>query len=116
MAFTTVGDVVTQVRVFLQDTAGDRFTDAELAQNVNSGIIEMRRLRPDLFRSVLLTTLPQYTTAQFASTLAVDQMYIPALVFYVTGLAQLRDAEESTDARAVALLGAFNSKLLTPTA
>lgn len=112
MAYRTVGDVIAQVRTLLQDedASGYRYTDATLIQALNSALLDTRRIRPDIFRK-RLDDVPQYSTSDMAAGLYYEPMYVPALVYYVTGLAQLRDAEEATDARATQLLQAFGQKM-----
>lgn len=114
MAFKTVGDVIEQVRVLLQDedAASYRYSNASLVQALNSGLLETLRLRPDIYRTRRLQP-PQYTVNLLDEPIAYEPMYIPGLVNYVVGLAQLRDAEESTDGRAAALLNTFTTKLVS---
>lgn len=111
MAFNTVGDLITQARVLLQDVDGDRYTDAMMVQALNEGLLETRRLRPDLFRG-RMGQVPQYTTAQLTANLAYEPMYIPALVNYVVGRVQMQDQEEFSDARAGIFVNAFTSRLV----
>lgn len=111
MAFNTVGDLITQARVLLQDVDSDRYTDAVMVQALNEGLLETRRLRPDLFRG-RMAQVPQYTTAQLAAHLTYEPMYIPALVNYVVGRVQLQDQEEFDDNRAALFMNAFTSRLV----
>lgn len=114
MAYKTVGEVIAQVRVLLEDTdtALQRYSDDVLIQQLNAGLLDSRRIRPDLFRSTL-DDVPQYTVNDIVAgtELAYEQMFVPTLVYYVTGLAQLSDSEEDTDQRATVLIGAFDKKL-----
>jgi hypothetical protein len=85
-----------------------------IAQAVNLAVLECRRLRPDLFLSTPSTPLsdpPSFTVS--GTTVSIDVQYRTALVFYVTGFVGIRDAEESSDARAAAFMGMFRSLLGT---
>jgi hypothetical protein len=116
MALTTVADYVSTARVLLQDTVADyRYSDAELVEGLNRGVREMARIRPDLYFKSLRSgqSMDTYTTASQSTTVAVDQRYQSALLYYVVGLAQLRDDETTQDARSIALLNRFVSQLTT---
>jgi len=112
MAYLKVGDVITQVRVLLQDedAEGYRYSLNSLMQALNEGLLETRRLRPDIYRHRRLD-VPQYTVDQLDQFIDYEQMYLPGLIAYTAGMAQLRDSEEATDQRAAALLNTFTTKL-----
>lgn len=110
MAFRTVGDIITEARVLLQDVDSERYTDAQMVQALNEGLLETRRLRPDMYRN-RLSNVPQYTTADFATLIIYEQMYTPALVNFVTGRIQMQDDEANSDGRAVVFINTFISKL-----
>ena len=108
----TVQDYITRVRVLLLDQVSPyRYPDADLVASLNEGILEARRLRPDLMLSYFRTTLPEYSTASLGTTVAIDQMYRTAFVYYMAGQAQLRDEEDTQDARAAAFLTKFHTML-----
>lgn len=105
-----VSDYVTASRVLLQDTVAPyRYPDADLVLALSMGILDARRLRPDLFINV--TTLP-FFTANDGTLVAIDQQYRNAFVYYMTGMAQLRDDEDTQDARAAAFMGKFTAELV----
>lgn len=114
--FDTIGGLLAQVRVLLMDTdttgAGYRYTTASLITNLNQGLLEMFRLRPDLFleRNFIV---PQYDVLHLVDTPPVEQQYVPLLIYYVVGLTQLRDDEQNQDARAVAFMKQFSTSLLS---
>lgn len=110
MAFKTVGDIITQARVLLQDVDAERYPDADMVQALNEGLLETRRLRPDIYRD-RLSNVPQYTTAQFATLIDYEQMYLPALTNFVAGRVQMQDDEANSDGRAVVFMNTFISKL-----
>lgn len=112
MAIGTVSELITQARVLLQDTIVDyRYSDAELLVALSMAMLEARRIRPDLFIDDL-DDVPTYS-ANDNTVIAIDQQYRPGLLYYVVGMAQLRDDDQATDQRAGALLGRFTAQLLT---
>ena len=115
MALDTVADYVRNARVLLQDTVADyRYSDTELVEGLNLGLLEVRRLRPDLMRSYFRSSIPTYTTTSMSTTaVAMDPMYRVSLLYYICGQAQLRDDENSQDARASVFLNKFVAQMLT---
>jgi len=116
MAYATVGDVIAQVRVLLEDSDTDlqRYSDAILIQQLNSGLLDSKRIRPDLYRGAsAMGTVPQYQVSDIAGNtpIAYDSQFIPTLVYYVAGLAQLSDSEEPNDERATAMIQVFGKGL-----
>jgi hypothetical protein len=114
-ALETVGAYLKESRVLLQDTRVPyRYSDAELVDCLNTGILEARRLRADLFLPTF--TIPYFDTSgtiNSTAKVAIDPMYRPAFLYYIVGKAQLRDEESTTDQRASAFLTKFTSQLLT---
>lgn len=111
--YLTVGDVVTQIRGILQDDSGERWPDTKVYQSLNMGMLEARRLRPDMFRGVL-DNIPQYDPAADAGTfIYLEQQYVPALVIYTAGMLQAFDIEGVEDQRAAAMLSTFTAKMIT---
>ncbi len=107
---STVADYLADARVLLQDADGDRYTDAELIRALNIGLMEARRLRSDLFIATP-SAVPIYTTS--GQTVDFDLQYRASLLYYVVGMASLRDAEDVQDKRAAALMGRFTAQLLS---
>ena len=108
----TVQDYITRARVLLLDEVVEyRYTDAQLIASLNEAILEARRLRPDLMLSYFRVSLPEYTVGNLAATVAVDQMYRTSFVYYIAGQAQLRDSEDTSDARGAGFLAKFKSDL-----
>lgn len=113
-ALDTVADYIAHARVLLQDTVSDyRYSDAELVDNLNMGLLEMRRLRPDLMIASFGTTIPLYSELSTGTAVACDPQYRPALLYYICGQAQLRDDEATTDSRATVFLNKFTAQMLT---
>ena len=114
MALDTVQDYFDRSRVLLQDeVAPYRYHNHDLVENLNMGIMEARRLRPDLLRSYFRTSLPDYSTSTMNATVPIDPMYRVAFVYYICGQAQLRDDENVQDSRAAAFLNKFAAQMLT---
>lgn len=113
--FSQIGGLISQVRTLLQDQslAGSeyRYSDDSLIMNLNMGLLEMFRIRPDIFLAEYFT-VPQYTIGQFDSALPIEQQFVPSLIYYIVGMTQLRDDEGEQDARASAFLGKFTSSLV----
>lgn len=110
MALDTVGEIITRARELIQDTITPyRYSDASMLDILNSGLLEIRLKRPDLF--LPSRQAPEYTSSSAA--LALDPQYRMSLVYYVAGHAQLRDDEDTQDSRASALINKFTSQLLT---
>jgi hypothetical protein len=114
MALDTVQDYVDRARVLLLDQVEPyRYPTADLVENLNMGILEMRRLRPDLLLSKFRTTLPEYSAGALSTQVDMDPQYRMSLIYYICGHAQLRDDENVQDSRAVTFLNKFTSQLLT---
>ena len=112
-ALDTVAKVTAYARVLLQDTLEPyRYPDADLLAALNTGLMDARRLRPDLFLSSPKVT-PSYEIVD-NTVIAIDQQYRMALVYFVIGQAQLRDEEDVTDARAASFLAKFAEMMISP--
>jgi hypothetical protein len=110
MALDLVSDYLTASRIILQDEVTPyRYSDASLILALNLGLLETRRIRPDIFLKV--ATVPTYTTT--TQTVAFDPQYRVALLYYICGQAQLRDDEQTQDTRAAIFMNKFTSQLLT---
>jgi hypothetical protein len=109
---STVEDYVREARVLLQDLLVPyRYSDDELISALNMGLEQMHKLRRDLFLKYDAT--PYYPTLA-ATEVDIDPGYRRPLLFFMVGHSQLRDEEETTDARASAFLNAFAAQLSAP--
>lgn len=114
MALDTVQDYVDRARVLLLDQVEPyRYETADLVENLNMGIMEARRLRPDLVKSYFRTSLPDFSTSDMSAAVPIDPQYRPAFVYYICGQAQLRDDENVQDSRAVTFLNKFVAQLIS---
>lgn len=114
MALDTVQDYVDRARVLLLDQVEPyRYPTADLVEALNMGILEARRLRPELFQSYFRSTLPDFTTGALNVTVPIDPQYRVSFVYYICGQAQLRDDENNQDSRSAAFLNKFVSQMLS---
>lgn len=118
----TVADALNDARALLQDTGADnnpvRYSQDDLVAYFNSALIELRRLRPDAFLALYDVVpgevdIPAYNTGQdlTAEAFPVDLQFFTPVVFFITGMAELRDDEFTVDGRAVTVMQQFEAKL-----
>jgi len=113
MALDTVQDYVDRARTLLLDQIEPyRYPTEDLVEALNMGILETRRLRPDLMKSFFRSSLPDFSTSAMSDTVPVDPMYRVAFVYYICGHAQLRDDENNQDSRSAAMLNKFVAQML----
>jgi len=105
----TVGGILTDARVILNDASADRYTDAQLISDFNNAISQTKALRPDAF--ILGEALPEFTTADLADDFPLPEIFVQSFVYYLAGNAELRDDEFTVDNRAMTLLAAFRRDL-----
>jgi hypothetical protein len=117
-ALETVGQYLEESRRLLQDEFTPyRYPDDDLIDAMNIGLMEARRLRPDLFLPLFEIPWFDPTKSSPGSDLnkpvTLDPMYRSSLVYYIVGRMQLRDDEPTTDQRAAGLLQKFVGQMLT---
>ena len=115
-ALDTVGDYLIEGRRLLQDeVAPYRYPDTDMVDALNLAVLEVRRLRADLYlgANFVVPFFPSTGTIDKAAKVPLDPMYRTALVYYVVGRMQLRDDEATTDSRASALLAKFVQQMLS---
>jgi hypothetical protein len=124
MALDVVQDYTKEVRRILQDAVAPyRYTDDNLVSALNMGLLEARRLRPDLFAnntyiqtgatsSPLRGSVPGFTAVD-STAVPMDPQYRVALVYYMCGQVQVMDEEASQDQRATIFLNKFTSQMLS---
>lgn len=116
MALETVDQYVGEARTLLQDkNEVYRYSNAELVSALNMAIMAARRWRPDLFLEV--ATIPSFAATDItaATVFTMDVQYRMPFVLFMVGWAQLRDEEDTQDARAAALMSNFTKQLVTLT-
>lgn len=108
--FGTLSDLIDQIRTLLQDTdnlSGEyRYSTDSIVTNINQGMIELYRMRPDAFMANGWKIV-QFSVADPGADLVIEQQLVPALVYYAVGLTQARDDEQNQDARAFGVLKMF---------
>jgi hypothetical protein len=108
----TVGDYVSEARVLLQDTMEPyRTPSTELKTAIGLGILEMRRLRPDLFTFTALPAISSISADNMA--VAVEPTHRLPLLYFIVGHVGLKDEEEGAEGRANGFLGAFRKSMLS---
>lgn len=115
MALDTVQDYIDQARVLLLDNAiaPYRYPDADIVAALNMGLMETRRIRPELVKNYFRSTIPSFTTSGLTDAVPYDVQYRTALLYYICGHCQMRDDENNEDSRAAAFKNKFVSQLLT---
>ena len=110
----TIGEYLKESRRLLQDEIVPyRYPDIDLVEALNLCLMEVRRTRPDLLLPRF--DIPEIDPLLFAPTdpVTFEPMYRTAVVYYMVGRMQLRDDENTQDARAASLLNKFLSNMLT---
>lgn len=79
----------------------------------NSALLELRRLRPDAFLGGFEDPIPMLSINDdlTAVTFPVDEQFFTPVVFFITGMAELRDDEFTVDGRAVTVMQQFTAKV-----
>lgn len=111
----TYSQVVERARRILQDEDANnyRYSDQSLADSVNDALLEVRRVRPDLFIASAFIPV-DVDLADFSSVnIPVEDQYFQTLVYLTAGYQMLRDDEYSLDSRAVNLLNKGTAQLLS---
>lgn len=106
----TVQDVIAHARIPLNDVAGERYLDAEMAAYVLDAFHEARSIRPDLFVGQFLAAVPD--ELQLTDPFPLPDQFFRAVSEYVTGVAEMRDDEFAVDGRAMTLKASLTSKLI----
>ncbi len=118
----TYADLLTEAREILQDTDNDptllRYSTQTLLNQLNRGLLELYRVRPDayydlwddtaedfLVPSLDLTALP--STTSYLNPFGIPMMFYPPLVAYVIAMTSTIDDEFNEDSRAMAFLAEF---------
>lgn len=111
---STVADYLREARVLLQDTVEEyRYSTDSLISALNMGLLEIRRLRPELVRSYFKTGVPSFSSVDTTETVLMDEQYRMSLLYYICGMAQLRDDEDTQDQRAAGFMNKFVAQMLT---
>lgn len=108
----TVEDYATDMRTLLLDTVSPyRYGDASLLVALNVTLLEMRRLRPDLFIYRSGRRVPHYTALD-DTPVPIEEPFRLALLYGACGHALVRDQEDVQDTRANSFMNLFATVLL----
>ena len=115
----TVEKILSDARYILQDEVIPyRNSVNDLLTALNSGLYELKRIRPDAWLSNLGigVELPQYTDdpLDLAMVIPINPMFYQSLIYFVSGYAELKDDEYTVDTRASLLLKAFGDNNTQP--
>ena len=107
MSFT-FQQLVDRARVPLNDSAKDRYTDAELLSYAIDAWLMLRRHRPDFFLTQW-ASFPAVSSFVIGDTFptAVGDEYLPVIADYVTARAEFKDDEHVVAERAQAFYALF---------
>ena len=115
MALDTVQDYVTSARTLLQDSVAPyRYSDLELVNELNLAVLEAKRVRPDLFFEFRgKNPYPTFSAARMTDPVPFEDVYRPALTYYLVGKATLRDEEDTDDKRGIGMVQKFTAQLIS---
>lgn len=109
----TVQDYITKARTLLQDLIEPyRFDDNQLVGNLNVAILDSRRVRPELLMNYFKTSVPFYSSSNMTAQVDFEPMYRIALVYHISGYAQLQDNENVDDQRGATFMQRWAFMLL----
>jgi hypothetical protein len=110
-----VDGIVGEARTLLQDTVAPyRYSDADLVTELNVAIYEARRIRPDLFLQYRgKNPYPGFTETDMHVPVPFEDVYRPALVYYIVGKCTLRDEEDTDDKRGLGMIQKFTAQLIS---
>jgi hypothetical protein len=107
----TIRDYINSARTLLQDTTGaPRYSDDQFKLALNLAFDEAYRIRPDMF---IRNEVPDLSEAGVTTSVPVPRGYQSAFLYYICGMVQLQDQEDTQDNRATVFLNKFVSQLLT---
>ena len=114
MALDTVQDYVSAARTLLQDTVATsyRYSDASMIDELNNAILETKRVRPDLFFAYRGKN-PYPTFVNLTDPVPFEDVYKPALTYYLVGKCTLRDEEDTDDKRGIGMVQKFTAQLIS---
>ena len=113
MALDTVQDYVSAARVLLQDTVAPyRYADADMIAELNLAVLEAKRVRPDLFFEYR-GKRPYPTFVALTDAVPFEDVYRPALTYYLVGKCTLRDEEDTDDKRGMGMVQKFTAQLIS---
>lgn len=117
----SLDEVIGRVRAYIQDNVAPyRYSDTEVMYQLNSGIINIVELRPDLFISPPYYRDTVLSTAKFSppdvgltppAEVPIPLFVIEPLCMYVAAHLEIRDDEFAQDGRVASLMQQFRYRL-----
>jgi hypothetical protein len=104
----TFQNIIDDARVDLQDSAGTRYTTAQLLGYANDGVREMFRMRPDFRLGSYGVAVPTYVVGD---NLPIPDNYRMLLTHYLIFRSETRDDEYAVNGRAASFLMRFEKEL-----
>lgn len=100
-ALEVVSDYVDDARTLLQDlVAPYRYSDAQICVALSTTMLEVRRLRPDLFLSdgttTLLSDIPSYTVSD-STAVPIEPAFRTGVLYGTVSHVMMRDQEDIPD-------------------
>lgn len=114
----TYQNAIDEARTFLQDTQEPyRYSDAILLTKLNRALQELGRIRPDAFWNEFNTTsgeidIPEIEEADLGDNFDPPMQFFSAIVYFITGSAEIIDDEFVNDGRAMMLLSGFKNQVI----
>ncbi len=109
-----IATVIKQARYQLQDedASNYRYADERLVETLNMALLDIWRLRSDLFLAVDWT-LAEYTVANLIDNteLPIDDTYFSTVVKLIVGYVQLENDSVTPDGKAATMLGIARTEL-----
>lgn len=106
----TVADVKARVKSVLKDKVDPlRYADIDIVNAINDSLLEVRRVRPDLF---LAKKFKVAVVAADSDVLPLEDFAFNPVVYFTVGTLMLRDDEFVVDGRAMALINKATGQLL----
>lgn len=113
-AYRTIGDMMVDVRVLLQDTRSPfRYREPDLYTSLNAALMQARRTRPDLFMGRFGSEDFSFDEVRKAEPFPLAPWYWEAFIEYIVGRSEMRDDEFSNEGRAVVFMNRFHAKMLS---
>lgn len=126
-AVKSLDDAVNEIRMLINDNDPDgyRFTQQQVLDKLNTGLLEVYRYRPDAYvgnfqQGILSSNSPtSYAPADLGlnppTPFPLDiRLFFSPVVFYVVGMLDLTDDEFADDNRAMTVLQNFRNMLIGP--
>ncbi len=106
----TVANVKERVRSILKDRVDPkRYSDADILNAINDALLEVRRVRPDLYlkKNFIVKGLVLDT-----DVLPIEDTFFNSIVYFTAAYMMFRDDEFSVDSRASQLMNKATAQLI----